>query len=307
MEGSCKQRPSSLDVFIARRAKTEQPRPSGLGTYPKRIALKGRPTVGRYSQGKRSSKASRWRFRILRICSRDVLSSIPIRPPFQGDSLCTWFPGLKAWATLYSPFGRLEHTQKMSKLPGVASNAPPQSKMESQSNYGDMDPIKSISNILREPTPLSPPASQSGDESSQTAAGSATIAAHDAAQAASDSSRSRRSGALLWRLLVLCVQPISSRLRNYLVGPLHAKLDDHAAETQADSELIQVQLKLIRADLEYLPKQLAQVEVRYQSLAKQLAELESKLGILTDQLKNLESKGVGTVARHKPAEDPDAA
>jgi hypothetical protein len=208
--------------------------------------------------------------------------------------------------------------------------------MESQSNYGDMDPIKSISNILREPTPLSPraslrealragqsqspetaaeirgkstpaPASQSGDESSETAAGSATIAAHDAAQAASDSSRSRGSGGSLWRLLVLFVEPISSRLRTYLVGPLHAKLEDHAAETQADSELIQLQLKLIRADLEYLPKQLAQVEVRYQSLAKQLAELESKFGILTDQLKNLESKGVGTMARDKPVDHPDAA
>jgi hypothetical protein len=191
------------------------------------------------------------------------------------------------------------------QLPDVASNAPPE--MESQSNYEHMDPIKSISNILREPTPLShsqsretaaeihgectpAPGSQSGDESSETAAGSA-------AKAASDSNRSRRSGALLWRLLVLCVEPISSRLRTYLVGPLHAKLDDHAAETQADSELIQLQLKLIRADLEYLPKQLAQVEVRYQSFAKQLAELESKFGILTDQLKNLESKGVGT--RHE--------
>jgi hypothetical protein len=196
--------------------------------------------------------------------------------------------------------------------------------MESQSNYSHMDAVKLISNILREPAPLSQsqspekaaeiqgestpaPASQSGDESSQTAAGSVTIAAHDAARAASDPSRSRRLGALLWRLLVLCVQPISSRLRNYLVGPLHAKLDDHAAETQADSELIQLQLKLIRADLEYLPKQLAQVEVRYRSLAKQLAELESKFGILTDQLKNLESKGVGTMARNKPAEHSDPA
>jgi hypothetical protein len=28
------------------------------------------------------------------------------RPPFQGDSLCMWFPGLKAWAILYSPFER---------------------------------------------------------------------------------------------------------------------------------------------------------------------------------------------------------
>jgi hypothetical protein len=189
-----------------------------------------------------------------------------------------------------------------------ASNAPPESKMESQSNYGDIDPIKSISNILREPTPLSQSqsretaaeirgestpaaASQPGDESSETVAGSATIAAHDAVKTASSSSRSGRLGASLRRLLVLCVEPISSRLRNYLVGPLHAKLDDHAAETQASSELVQLQLKLIRADLEYLPKQLAQVEVRYQSLAKQLAELESKFGILTDQLKNLGSKG----------------
>jgi len=33
------------------------------------------------------------------------------RPPFQGDSLGDAFPGLKPWAVLFSPFGRLTHTK----------------------------------------------------------------------------------------------------------------------------------------------------------------------------------------------------
>ena len=50
---------------------------------------------------------------------------VPIRPPFQGDSLCTWFPGLKAWAILSSPFGRLEHPREnVETRGGLASNAP---------------------------------------------------------------------------------------------------------------------------------------------------------------------------------------
>ena len=37
---------------------------------------------------------------------------------FQGDSFCTWFPGLKAWAIFCSPFGRLEHALENVQSPG---------------------------------------------------------------------------------------------------------------------------------------------------------------------------------------------
>jgi FkbM family methyltransferase len=178
--------------------------------------------------------------------------------------------------------------------------------MDSQSSYSHTDAVKSISNILREPAPpsgaesretaaeiLSEPtsvqASQSRDESAEMAAESSAFAAHDGAKLPRPSSGSRHLRAALWRFLVLCVSPIFSHLRNYLVGPLYAKLDDHAAETQADTELIRVQLKVIRADLEFLPKQLAQVEFRSRNFAKQLAQLESQVGILADQLARLES------------------
>jgi hypothetical protein len=172
-----------------------------------------------------------------------------------------------------------------------------------------MDPTKSISNILREPallpesqsretaakiqgesTPAAAP--QPRDEFSVMAIQSSTCASNKDVKAPSPLSRSLR--AALSRPVVLCVEPILFRLRNYFLEPLHARLDDHAgqaAQTRAETERIQLQLKVIRADLEYLPKQLAQLEFRYQSFAKQLAELESKFGILTDQLKNLESKG----------------
>jgi FkbM family methyltransferase len=186
--------------------------------------------------------------------------------------------------------------------------------MESQSNYSHTDAVKSISNILREPAlrsgaesketaaeilsePTPVPASKSGEESSEMAAKSSTFAAHDGAEAPNPSDRSRDLRTALWRFLVLCVEPIFRRLRNYLVGPLHAKLDDHAAETQADAERIQLQLKVIRADLEFLPKQLAQVEFRSRNFAKQLAQLESQFGILAEQLKRLESQGASAHGR----------
>jgi len=178
--------------------------------------------------------------------------------------------------------------------------------MDSQSSYSHTDAVKSISNILREPplrsegesretaaeilseaTPV--PASQSSDKTSEMAAESNTFPAHDGAKSPRPSSGSRQLRAALWRFLVLCVSPIFSRLRNYLVGPLHAKLDDHGAEIRADTELIRVQLKVIRADLEFLPKQLAQVEFRSRNFPKQLAQLESQVGILADQLARLES------------------
>ena len=178
--------------------------------------------------------------------------------------------------------------------------------MDSQLSYSHTDAVKSISNILREPVPCSRsespetaaeilseptpvPASQSRDESSEMAAESKTSPAHDGAKLPRPSSGSRRLRAVLGRFLVLCVEPIFSRLRNYLVGPLHAKLDVDTAETRADTELIQLQLKVIRADLEFLPKQLAQVEFRSRDFAKQLTQLESQFGILADQLARLES------------------
>jgi len=180
--------------------------------------------------------------------------------------------------------------------------------MDSQSSYSHTDAVKSISNILREPAPRSggesrettaeilseptpAPASQSIDQPSEIAAESSTSPAHGGAKLPGSSSGSRHLRAALWRFLVLCVEPIFSRLRNYLVGPVHAKLDDHAAETRAETELIRLQLKVIRADLEFLPKQLAQVEFRSRNFAKQLAQLESQFGILADQLKHLESQG----------------
>jgi hypothetical protein len=45
-----------------------------------------------------------------------VLGLIPIRPSFQDDSLCTWFPGLKAWAILCSAAADWNTHKKMSKL-----------------------------------------------------------------------------------------------------------------------------------------------------------------------------------------------
>jgi FkbM family methyltransferase len=102
------------------------------------------------------------------------------------------------------------------------------------------------------------------------------------------------------------VEPIFGRLRNYLVGPLHAKLDDRAAETRADTERIQLQLKVIRADLEFLPKQLAQVEFRSRNFAKQLAQLESQFGILADQLARLESRAGSVHGRIELLVDHDS-
>ena len=67
--------------------------------YVKGSALKGRPTAGRYSQKMRSSKATRF------------------GRPFRAISLCVWFPGLKPWAILCSPFGRWRNVQ--TPVPGL--------------------------------------------------------------------------------------------------------------------------------------------------------------------------------------------
>ena len=189
--------------------------------------------------------------------------------------------------------------------------------MDSQSSYSHTDPVKSISNILREPAPRSEGesretaaeipseptparASQSRDESSEMGAESSSLPARDGAKAQGQSSGRRHlRAAPLWRFLVLCVEPIFRRLREYLLGPLHAQFDTHAAETRAATERIQLQIQLIRADLDVLPKQLVQLEFRYQNLAKQIAHLESQLAILADQLKHLESQG-----GHKPMDHP---
>ena len=99
--------------------------------------------------------------------------------------------------------------------------------------------------------------------------------------------------AALWRVLTLCVEPISCRLRDYLLAPLHVKLDGQVIAT----ERIQLQVQAIRADLEALPKQLAQLEFRSRNFAKQLTDLESQLAILADQLKHLESQSASVQGR----------
>jgi UDP-perosamine 4-acetyltransferase len=186
--------------------------------------------------------------------------------------------------------------------------------MESQSNYRHTDAVKSISNILREPAPLSgeevtapdivsksipAPASQSRDESSEMAAQPSTFAAHNDTKPPELSSGSHHLRAALWRFLVHCVEPIFSRLRTYLLMPLHAKLD-------TATEHVQLQVQVIRADLEFLPKQLAQVEFRSRNYAKQLAQLESQLGVLADQLKRLQSQGGSAHGRIEFLADPNS-
>ena len=191
--------------------------------------------------------------------------------------------------------------------------------MDSQSSYSHTDPVKSISNILREPAPrsggelretaaeiLSEPtsalASQSKDESSEMVAKSNTPLAGDGAKLQRPSSGTNHVRAAPWRFLVLCVEPIFSRLRDYFVAPIHAKLDAHAAAT----ERILLQVRAIREDLEFLPKQLVQVEFRSRNFAKQLTQLESQFGILADQLKHLESQGGGVHGRIELLVDPNS-
>jgi len=192
--------------------------------------------------------------------------------------------------------------------------------MDSQSSYSHTDPVKSISNILREPAPRSggesretaaeipgeptpAPASQPRDESSEMAVESSTFPKRNGAKLPRPTSGSRHLSAALWRFLVRCLEPIFSRLRDYLLAPLHAKLDGHAAAT----ERIELQVRAMRADLEVLPKQLVQLEYRSRNFAKRLTDLESQLSILADQLKRLESQGGSMhqqIERQKPMDDP---
>jgi hypothetical protein len=193
-------------------------------------------------------------------------------------------------------------------------------KMDSQSCYSHTDPVKSISNILREPAPRSEgksqetaaeivseptlaPSSQPRVESSEMALESSTFPARKDAKLPRPSSGNRHLGAALWRFLVRCVEPIFCRLRDYLLAPLHVKLDGQAIAT----ERLQLQVQAIRADLEVLPKQLVQLEFRSRNFATQLTHLESQLSSLADQLKQLESQGGSVherIERHKPMDHP---
>ena len=193
-------------------------------------------------------------------------------------------------------------------------------KMDSQSCYSHTDPVKLISNILREPVPssrgesretvaqipgeLTPvPASQLREEPSEMSDKSSPFPASDDAKLPQLASGSPHLGAALWRFLVRCVEPIFRRLRDYLLVPLHVKIDGQAIAT----ERLQLQVLAIRADLEVLPKQLVQLEFQSRNFAKQLTHLESQLSGLADQLKQLESQGGSVherIERHKPMDHP---
>jgi hypothetical protein len=190
--------------------------------------------------------------------------------------------------------------------------------MDSQSSYSHTDAIKSISNILREPAsrsgdesretvaeipgePAPALASQSRDKSSEIAAELSTSRARNGAKLPRPSRGSRQLRTAVWRVLVLCVEPISCRLRDYLLAPLHVKLDGQVIAT----ERIQLQVQAIRADLEALPKQLAQLEFRSRNFAKQLTDLESQLAVLADQLKHLESQSASVQGRIERGESRD--
>jgi UDP-perosamine 4-acetyltransferase len=183
--------------------------------------------------------------------------------------------------------------------------------MDPQSSYKHTDEVKLLSNILREPAsrsggesgertteilcePTPAPVSQSKAESLEMAAQSKTTPAGDGAQTQRPSSGASGVRGALWRFLVLCVQPIFSRLRDYLLGPIHAKFDAHATESRDAIGRIQLQVQVIRADLDVLPKQLVHSEFQARNFAKQLTHLESRFGFLAEQLKHLESQANGT-------------
>jgi UDP-perosamine 4-acetyltransferase len=169
--------------------------------------------------------------------------------------------------------------------------------MDSQSNHSDTDAVKSIENILREPAPRSeteirgaaaeifseptPAAAPQRDEPSEMA--SHTPSTGDGTKLQPPSSSAGGVRAALNRLFVLCVVPIFSRLRDYFMGPLHAKFDAHATETRDAAERIRLQTRVIRADLEVLPKQLVLLEFQARNFARQLTRLESQIGILAAQ------------------------
>jgi len=175
--------------------------------------------------------------------------------------------------------------------------------MDPQSSHSQTDAIKAISNVLREPAP------RSGGELRETTAATlsrpapapASISAESKTPSECDdaglpgpSSGRRHLRNTLWRFVVLCVEPIFRRLREYLLEPLallHERLNGRVVETRAATERIQLQMQLIRADLDVLPKQLVHLEFQSRNLAKQLAHLEGQISILADQLKHLKSQG----------------
>ena len=176
--------------------------------------------------------------------------------------------------------------------------------MDSESSYNHTDAVKAISNILREPAPPSggqsrettaenrsgaTPAKLTRVESSEMEGEPSTHPARDAAKLPRPSSGTNHVRASLWGLLVGCVKPIFSRLREYFLEPVirradgiepwirlhHEKFDSHVTETRADTECIK--------------HQLVHMEFQSQSFAKQLAHLESQFGMFTNQLARLES------------------
>src|SRR5260221_3873436 len=179
--------------------------------------------------------------------------------------------------------------------------------MDSRSSYTPTDEVMWISNIVRErasrsgretgePTvkllrdPASATASHYKNEPSEMAAESNTTPAGNGAEPQRASTDSSGVRGALWRFLVLCVQPIFSRLRDYLLGPVHAKFDAHATESRDAIGRIQLQVQVIRADLDVLPKQIVHLEFQVRNFANQLTHLESQFGFLTEQLKHFESR-----------------
>jgi FkbM family methyltransferase len=176
--------------------------------------------------------------------------------------------------------------------------------MDSQSSYSHTDAIKSISNILREPAPRSggesrepaveivseptpAPASQPRDESSEMAAESNTPLPGDGAKLQRPSSGTNHVRAALWRFLVLCAEPIFSRLRDYLLAPLALLLARRADGIEQLIRLLHAKFDGTRTATECIQHQLVHMEFQSRNFAKQLAHLES---MLANQLARLESQ-----------------
>jgi len=176
--------------------------------------------------------------------------------------------------------------------------------MDSPSSYSQTDPVKSISNILREPAPRSggesretaaeivsqptpPPASQPRDESAEMAAESNTPPAGDGAKLQRPSSGTNHVRAALWRFLVLCAEPIFSRLRDYLLAPLALLLARRADGIEQSITLLHAKFDGTRTATDSIQHQLVHLEFQSRNFAKQLARLES---MLANQLARLESQ-----------------
>ena len=181
--------------------------------------------------------------------------------------------------------------------------------MDSQSSHSHTDAVKLISNILREPAPCSKgesrkttadnvrkttpaPASEPRDESSETPAESNTPPAGEGAKLQSPSRGTGHVRAALWRFLVLCAEPIFSRLRDYLAAPLarsiallHVKSDSHRRVTEG------------------IQHQIVRLEFHSRNFAKQLTHLESQFGMLANQLARLKSQAGSVHGRIQLLED----